>query len=352
MKRVLLLLCAVMLCSVPMLAQNEDGYREFKDPQSFKDFGLWYDSTISMYQTRYPIIRTIPPLAPSMPLDIMFSYVAMDSLARFGSPKEIAGLIRSWKSMNDTLRYAGKWLYKVMDYNPIIFQQYQDEVIFHYKHPFKADLRDACNRVVDKYAPLVQKAERNAVYTLLESDYILRVRVVAVDSMKHKSARGMWRYRVTAQVLDTLKGRYFQTCTSGDNPAPLAQAAAPPCMYMQYTNYNYITPGIANIAGGYEPYYPRYATNDTAFLRGFEKFGMSAGQEAIVFITLGNKRMDNEADYYDVDISPSCSNNALPIIDGRVRDVNFVWSESLWLSYSDWKARFNELRNKILNAQY
>lgn len=352
MKRVLLFLCAVVLCSVPMLAQNESGYRTFKDPQSFKDWGLWYDSTISMYQTRYPIIRTIPPLSPSMPLDVLFSYVAMDSLSRFGDEKAIKSLIRSWKTMNDTLRYAAKWLYRVMDYNPIIFQQYQDEVTFHRFEPFKANLREVCNRVVNKYAPLVPKTERNAAYSLLSADYILRIRVVAVDSMQHKRQRDMLRYRVTAQVLDTLKGRYFQTCTGGDNPAPVAQAAAPPCMYFQYTSYNYITPGLVNIAGGHEPYVAHYETNDAAFLRGFEKFGMSAGQEAIVFITLGNQRMDNKADYYDVDISPSCSNNALPIIDGKVRDVNFVWSENLWLPYSDWKARFNELKNKILNTQY
>lgn len=343
-------LLAVLLSGSMALAQNESGVRDIPNAELFKKMGYWYDSTTAMYQTRYPIIRNIPPIAPSMPLDILFAYVATDSLCRFGNTKAIHALVKNWEGMNDTLGYAAKWVYRMVDYNPIIFQQYEDQITYLRNDPFKTSLSSVRSDVEDKYLPFVPQVERNAVYSLMASDYILRVRVTAIDSMQHRRINDLVRYRVTAQVLDTLKGHVFQTC--GYNPNPSIAAAAPPCMQFQYTSNNYRTGGEALFVGGTSPYIPRYTKQDSAFVQGWEKFGMTVGQEAIVFLSFGNRKVDYENDYYDLDISQDCSYNALPIIDGKVRDVNAVWSQDLWLPYSDWKARLNEIRNKILNAAY
>ncbi|MFZ1571868.1 MAG: hypothetical protein WAT89_03935, partial [Candidatus Kapaibacterium sp.] len=106
-------------------AQNETGTRPLtKDCGQFRK--IWYDSTNSMFQVKYPIIQSIPPISSDMPIDVILSYIYTDSLVRFfekGTRKKI----NSWTTMNDTLKSSVVALYKMVDYNPMIFRQYDGE---------------------------------------------------------------------------------------------------------------------------------------------------------------------------------------------------------------------------------
>ena len=59
----------------------------------------------------------------------------------------------------------------------------------------------------------------------------------------------------------------------------------------------------------------------------------------------------HENDYYYLHLEPWASNNALPIIDGKVRDLNHVWSDQDLLPYRDWRSRFLSIRSTILSAE-
>lgn len=338
-------------------AQNESGSRYLHE-ERFKALGLWYDSTTAMYQMQYPIIRNMPPVSPSMPLDMLLAYVITDSLCRFAPQKDVTQIVNNWETMNDTLRYAGMYLYEMLDYNPVIFTQYQDQVTLLRKMPFQTNLRMLRYSIMEKYSTLLSpQSERNAAYTLLGSDYILRIQVVRIDSMPTKfNASGELRYRVTAKVLDTLKGQVYQSapCYPNNNLTRNVESLSYPCIYFQYSSYHYFDPSsiIGLTAGNKEPSGFAYEYQDSAFMRSPNEFAMQPGQEAIVFMEHANQRFDHEYDYYDLSVSPALSYNALPIINGQVRDVNNVWSSNLWMSYAEWKARFLQLRDKILHNLY
>lgn len=341
-----------------VVAQNESGSRYLHE-ERFKGIRYWYDSSTAMYQVQYPIIRNIPPISPSMPLDMLLAYVIADSLCRFAPQKDVTHIVNNWGTLNDTLRYAGMYLYKMLDYNPIIFTQYQDQVTLLRKMPFQTNLRMLRYSIMEKYSKLLSpQSERNAVYTLLGSDYILRVQVIRIDSMQDKfDVAGVMRYRVTAKVLDTLKGQVYQpvSCYPNNNLTHnIDESSSSPCMYFQYATYNYFDPSsiIGLTAGNKEPSGFAYEYQDSAFMRSPHEFAMQPGQEAIIFMEHTTQKFDYENDYYDLQLMPAYSYNALPIIGGQVRDVNNVWSSNLWMSYADWKTCFLQLRDKILHNLY
>lgn len=349
----LLLIVGTSLFTSSAKAQNETGWRQLNE-QAFKGFKYWYDSTTSMYQTRFPIIRNIPPLSSGMPFDIMFSYIVADSICRFAPQKDVTNLLNSWTSMNDTLRYAAKYLYRMMDYNPVIFRQYQDQIMLLRNMPFKTSFYSTKDEIQRKFAKFVPPQEKNAVTTVLGAEYILRVQVVKIDSMPDKLDAGTLRYRVTAKVLDTLKGRAYQSAPCNSGHAILDDASPYPCLYFQYTDDNYFeaSGSIGLMAGDAEHEPWPYNVQDSAFMRARNQFAMKPGQDAIVFLYYDSQKFDHEYDYYDLLLAPMYSYNALPIINGQVRDVNKVWSNNLLMNYSDWKQRFEQIRNNILNASY
>ncbi|MES2767109.1 MAG: hypothetical protein V4642_14635 [Bacteroidota bacterium] len=347
-KLAIIVVVFLSLASQNVRAQNESGWRPMKEGTS-----MWFDSTKSMFQVQYPIIRNIPPLSMSMPFDVLLSYVYLDSICRLGSYKDASDMIKGWNVMNDTLRNAAKYMYKMVDYNPIIFTQYESQTSLLWKMPFKVPLEEFRSKLSRKYQELVQPAnEKNAVYSLLESDYILRIKVLAIDSIPNKLAQGRYnRYRVKAEILDTLKGKVLQT--NEFNPMVMQQQSGQTSTsyytYFQYIPMNYFS--IDELSSDGRENYP-YETKDSAFLRSPDEFQMYIGQEAIVFLDHGNHFVDHQYDYYDLGMSYDLSNNALPIINGQVRDVNHIWSTNLLMNYADWETRFLQLRGKILTGAY
>ncbi len=116
-----------LLSASVSFAQNETGTRNLNDTL-FKATHSWYDSTTAMFQHQFPIIRSIPPLNTSMPLDVLISYIYLDSLLRSPLASTLEQRLESWTTLNDTLTYAAKCMCTLIDYNPIIFNQYTNEV--------------------------------------------------------------------------------------------------------------------------------------------------------------------------------------------------------------------------------
>lgn len=70
--------------------------------------------------------------------------------------------------------------------------------------------------------------------------------------------------------------------------------------------------------------------------------------ECIVFLTLGNQLIDDDFDYYNLDLNTSFSYGVLRVEDGNVIDLNHVWSPT-YLSVLKFKQRFEELVHQITN---
>src|SRR5947209_2058575 len=73
-----------------------------------------------------PRTLNYPPLQTEMPLDVALGYIGMDSLVR--STNVVSG---QWDTLlantydSDTLRFALKYLYKMGDWDPITFFEYE-----------------------------------------------------------------------------------------------------------------------------------------------------------------------------------------------------------------------------------
>jgi hypothetical protein len=336
-------------------AQNETGVRYLNDT-TFKEAGFWYDSTNSMFQNQFPIIRSIPPLSMNMPFDIMLSYIYLDSLLRFTTNYQQDSILQSMETINDTLTNTIKYLYKMVDYNPIIFNQYSGETALNNISVnggrFRASLYNLRNSVVSKFKSLVNPLQKEAYFSLLYSDYILKIQVISIDSTFDKRLLegiddlNTKRYKVNAMVLDTIKGKIFI-----DNnqivPSLFKQTKftniltpTPPIISFQYINRCYYQHPTSNIQ------------NDFEFMNSTSGFKMQPGQTAVVFLTFTNQLFDFENDYFDLDVESLCSNNALPIINGNVRDINFFWSQNQIQSYESWKLIVLQLIQNIQTSTY
>lgn|GEM_PF-3825592 len=231
------------------------------------------------------------------------------------------GRWRAERRITDRLRQTATYLYTLSDYNLIIFTQYLDEISLKYRSKYRASLSAIASRVGEALLDAQPKA---GMLALLESSYILRVAVVAVDSLSTGSDNpsGAYFYRVTAVVTDTLKGRVFQPCSGlqslaaqGDRPSVPPSA---PCIQFVYVPNLYLAPRYVPPEGT-----GLYTARDPAFTSGPDSlFAMKAGQEAVVCIRHTNSLVDSSYDYYHLRLDSRCSFGALPIIKGSERDVN------------------------------
>ncbi len=357
----IILLAAVVLLLLGhgrLTAQNESGRRNI-NKEAFQRMRYWYESYL--YETQYPIIRSLPPLSITMPWDIMASYIYMDSLARFDSLNLTEKTLNNWRyerTVNDTLRGMAKYIYKMSDYDPNIFTQYIDEVGLNRGTRYTASLRTVIAQVGNTIFDALPSTEHRAgLLALLESSNILRIKVRSIDSMPtHSSSRSAkYLYQVTADVLDTLKGQVFVSCPqvqqsfqqkTNSTARPLANS--PVCIQFVYINGLYFNP--RNIPSGAPEL---YTARDPEFAFGRDSlFTMKVGQEAVIFVRHNGGLVDSTHDYYHIRLEERASFGALPIINGQVRDINHIWSSELMLSYEEWKTQFMMLRNRLLSGAY
>ncbi len=54
----------------------------------------------------------------------------------------------------------------------------------------------------------------------------------------------------------------------------------------------------------------------------------------------------------NLDIESTASYNALPIIDGNIRDINHIWSNQTTISYSQWLAIVQNIITTIKSRNY
>lgn len=325
-------------------AQNESGIRPLDKRYYTRD---WYDSAKHAYWLRVPIITALPPLNSDMPQDVLSAYVHLDSLSRFNTDVDMIQSHDTWVGQPGLLKKTLASHYRAMDYDPLRYQQYEMETAMkspsRYKTPVISMTRFLPGALQKS---LSNTGERNALMSVLLPDYVLRVKVLAVDSVPTNAPyANMSEYicSATVQVLDTIKGRRFPSspCEGMHGNGSSIVPGAPPCLQLQYYPNNYFPDSPENI---YD--------EDSAFSNSERKFTMPVGQEAVVFLTFIDQKFDSTSDAYLLNPEPNASYNALPIMNGQVRDINHIWSSETMTSYADWKLRFHAMREKILTGTY
>ncbi len=306
----------------------------------------WYDTTLPFYRIQYPLLRHSPLADPAMAPAIRDAYLYVDTLMRSPNLDRLLQDADLRGMKHGSIGRLASYLFQMNDYNPVIFAQYADGAEMHRSDRSGSSLRQF-SHVVYNHIRNTGGRQDNALYSTLRADYILRVKIRSVDPSFDEGQLENHYYRVTAEVLDTLKGQCFQPYER------LELATAAPdnrtgSIQFQYTPDTYLQPTIGSRDRDDIPF--PYTIDDPAFLTGEQRFGMRPGQEAIIFLRHDEHLVDAEHDYYYLHLDPWASNSALPIVDGRVRDLNHIWSDQDLLSYHDWRHRFLAVRSAIMNA--
>lgn len=335
------------------IAQNESGVRALNDT-AYKQAGYWFDSTNSMFQESFPIIRSIPPLNTGMPAIILLSYIGTDSLLRFTTQTQLDSMILATGTLNDTIRNAAKYMYLMNNYDPVLFNQYAGEVAINNVSlsggRYKSSLYNLKTNVSAFIAGSVVDSLRHRLFSMLFADYIIRVRILDVDSIVDKrritsvEPSTTKRYTVCATILDKIKGQVIPAGSCISEETIISTISSQPTVSFQYLRSMYWNHNPD--ANGFR------IQNDTALTDANGRLQLEVGQECVVFLNLQNQLYDYENDYFDLDVQPICSNGILPIDGGNVRDINQFWSATVSQPYSAWRNSVISLVAQIMSLSY
>lgn len=166
------------------------------------------EDSLQMFQLKSGYLTAIPPLNSSMPLDVIVAYKQADSIARTAFPSQLKSPVSSIDSFDDTLKQFGRLLYRVVDWNPLLFRQYCRETSFrrigisndtlHYLDSngtnldtlsgappelYRVSLSMGLPSMVSKYLQyMTDSLDKRSIRALLHADFILRVMIDSVDS--------------------------------------------------------------------------------------------------------------------------------------------------------------------------
>ncbi len=350
------IIISVFFCIyVSLFSQNEDGVRNV-------DF-LKDDPPFSVFHTSVPIIRSIPPLSLSMPLDVLMTYIVMDSLGRFYNDSAFRAIrghnlstaLDNLEPMNDTLHNIWKFVYKTTDYNPLLFRQYLSEQVLNQNANvfFKVyyELGSLLHRAHYLEHPLKKR-----IASAVIPDYILKVQVVSIDSMKapftsYGDTSSYDFFKISCIVLDTIKGKVIPMDTI-TIPTYKSKEESKSVTYrfnfvVTENSYFQLRQGYSN-----KPH-PFPLIDSLIFDNSREIMRVKIGQELLVFLNAYDPLWSKKQDHFHFHTSQSsCNSGVMPILNGMVSDVNRVWSDSTWISYELFNDRYNEIKEIIMNKDY
>lgn len=354
----------LLYSAVSLHSQNESGIRPL-DSASFSANGwLKVDSTVA-FRRQFPILRSVPPLSPTLPWQINLDFVVMDSVLRTFDPTSLRDTIVSSSSNPDSLCLLFAELYRLLDYNPLLLAQYGLETQLQWDHDVLAIVNnDTVTIEVGRYRSTLNELlailqttfkSEAANYPTLAARYattfapiICRVKVLEVDSLQYTTTYRdgipitLYYYQVTAQILDTLKGGDGIPAEDVPNEGIVSN---PPLRILRFDyttntwNHNHINNGINGL------------TVDTAFVSNGH-LALTQGDEAVVFLSYQSPRVDAQYDYFRLSVDRDYSMGLLRI-DGqnRIVDDNNIWKDEALIDYQSWVTLYNNTVQSLLHCE-
>jgi hypothetical protein len=328
MKKSKILLCVAMMGSVMVFtgrAAHAQGHppREFGGP-------LWFS---------FPVLTTYPPFQTDMPYSILLAYVGYDSLARHADKDSVQRMLKNL-TYSDTAKYAAKFLFEIVDYNPVKFFQwaYTSPESGMYKNS-PANLRKRFVARVDSIAP----ATLNTI-PLLMADYIAEVKVTNTESSVDSTASlARSAELVTSYVVDTIKGHRTPFCMNEQfksNNDRRSQSAYGACLQFDY-----------RLEWRRMNHASTFTNEDSTLVDADGKPWVKQGGEYIVFLSFANLQRDSERNYATLTpvVGWGTSVCMYPIIDGYVYDPYNDFGYGTNLTVDQFKTA---LRNNIYSLTH
>ena len=147
-------------------------------------------------------LMMFPPYSLDMPYDVLLGYVALDSLTHYGNKYESKKFLER-QTFNDTLQKLMRYYYKMIDFNPIKYEQsdfYSDTTM----HATLSNIEEQLYSAIKKNSPTSLLD-----YMLCRSHYILHIKATAINIVTDNNTKGMAREirEIKCQILDTIKGK-------------------------------------------------------------------------------------------------------------------------------------------------
>ena len=133
-------------------------------------------------------VSTFPPLSTTMPINVVYGYILMDSLCRVGTESIIDSLLNTISS--DTLSMIMKYYYDIIDYDPILLMEYArtstvcDE--------YSIGIPEIMRKVLDKYHQYHEYDGHEELFTW--AHFIYKIRVISQSSTVDSSNSVPIRY--------------------------------------------------------------------------------------------------------------------------------------------------------------
>lgn len=164
-----------------------------------------------LLEYQFPHLTSYPPVILGMPTDVSLAYFYCDFEARTKSLKWDDSITKN-ATYSDSLRQAAKYIYELVDYDPVLYYQWctTSPSAHYYRaagpgiYPIKL-----CQRMLQVYPDTGRAA------TICTADYIADVivdhTVEGIDTTAILAQHGV---KVSCVVLDTIKGKHLPDCIS------------------------------------------------------------------------------------------------------------------------------------------
>lgn len=201
--------CAIGVCFVVILASCSEERRTIGPPCMRHYGGLIY---------KFPQLTHIPPLLENLPLEIQHAYKRYDNLIQSTPYHKFNAFVKTLGYQDDTLFHMIKYIYGIVDYNPIKFKLYADA------RDWRKIYRLSPGEVEE---PLIRQIRKHSSQATVDESLIrahIIARALVTDTATTVDPGAGWaktEHRITCTLIDPIKGKvlpaldYDATITSG-----------------------------------------------------------------------------------------------------------------------------------------
>ena len=306
-----------------------------------------------------PVFDASPALLSNLPYDILQCYIIADSILRSEEARIFTNdFFKRFDKKeiaydNDTLNYAYKYLYKISDYDPLLFWEHLRK---------SGDKKIHTSHLYDKLTDCIEKSPNGQQKRrLFRSFWILHIYVDTTIFMVYDSTN-KWHKDFTivyAQVLDTIKGKIIPNINTAyiyepESDEELFDNDSPPSIETKIT-----LPNSTNLVFDYCNQWLLEASDEYVYWNGELQGAMKdkdgnpwikPKKEYIVLLAPNYECSNDGQNYYALwPVGGSYPRGMHPIENGNVIDEKNVWGWGNSVPINVFKQNLNAIIDSIKN---